>query len=881
MSWRCAFVTRPDGVRRPTCQMASRVLAASRGRSVRLLRLVVGVLALSGGAARTAWADTPTCDQTSGVRATPWPTPLDRRVRVRGGVLTLRDALDRVAAMAAVRLSYSDALLPLERRVCLEIADAALGDVLTQLIGEAAVVPRVAGAELVVLAPRVAIAPASPHVLRATSLERVVVTGTAAGGAQRGLSTSLGVVDGRTIESHDTGSIGSFLNGTVPGVWVWQQSPTAALSRYGSIRGASSFGVSYPKIYVDGIEVANPLVVAHVPAESIERLEVLRGPQGAALYGSDAISGVVHVITRQPANADVAQPVRARAQLGHVRSAFSDAGTVSQEYLVAGQVGALARSATGSIGYARMGAFIPDGESHHLSASGRARLLGASHVIDATARFVAADIASSSNPIVLAALGDALTLPDTLRPMLGAGRQRQLRDSLARRLSLDRTTRQSVRQFTGGLTGTVHASTRWTHRGTLGLDTYALDGTPDGVAPLPSSADSALRAAQGAATRVSARASSAGTWRGDQWRRTLTLSTEHALLREATSNAVLARPGSLVALDEGNSTVWRQTNGVVSQLDADWHDRWFVTAGARLERSAGFTDRALLTVLPMLGTAWVVDGAGISTKLRAAYGKGIRPPRATIGAPSITNARLVANTDLEPEQQTGTEFGTDLLLGSRASVHVTRFDQRASGLVQPVTLMVPPRAGAPVPPGGPLTRNLAYQLQNVGAIDNRGWEMEASWREGPVSLHGSYATVDSRVRTVRRGYTGELRPGDRVLDVPGRTFGLAARVAQPGWQGALQVTRVDDWIGYDRIAATQAFATSARPSGDFVGLSLRQFWKRYDAVTRVNVSMARAFRNGLAVQLSGENLLDVQTGEPDNITIVPGRTLSLGVRARF
>lgn len=818
------------------------------------------------------------------MREAQWPSPLDRRVSVRGGVLTLRDALDRLAAVAAVRLSYSDALLPLDRSVYLEIADAALGDVLTLLIGDAAVAPRVAGAELVVLAPRFpssAAPPAAVRMARVTSLDRVVVMGTAAGGAQRGLSTSLGVVDGRTLTSHDAGSIGSALNGAVPGVWVWQQSPTAVLSRYGSIRGASSFGVSYPKIYVDGVEVANPLVVAHAPAESIERLEVLRGPQGAALYGSDAISGVVHVITRQPSSGDAARPVRARAQLGHVASAFSESGTAAQEYLFAGQVGALARWATGSIGYARMGAFIPDGESHHLSASGRARVLGESHVIDATARFVAADVASSSNPIVLAALSDAIMLPDTLRPILGARRQRQLRDSLARRLQLDRTARQSVRQFTGGVTGTLHASTRWTHRGTLGVDTYALDGTPGGIAPLPSSSDSALRAAQGAATRVSARASSAGTWRGDQWRRTLTLSTEHALLREATSNAVLARPGALVAMDADISTVWRQTNGVVSQLDVDWQDRWFVTAGARVERSAGFTERALMSVLPMLGTAVVLDGEGISTKLRAAYGKGIRPPRATIGAPSITNARLLANPALEPEQQTGTEFGADVLLGAGASLHVTRFDQRASGLVQPVTLTVPPTVGRPVIPGGPVTRNLAYQLQNVGAIDNRGWELEASWRDGPLSLHGSYATVDSRVRTVRRGYTGELRPGDRVLDVPGRTIGLAARATLANWQGALQLTRVDDWIGYDRIAATQAFATTARPSGDFVGLALRQFWMRYEPVTRVNVSIARALPSSLSLQLTGENLLDVQSGEPDNITIVPGRTLSVGLRARF
>jgi iron complex outermembrane receptor protein len=33
--------------------------------------------------------------------------------------------------------------------------------------------------------------------------------------------------------------------------------------------------------------------------------------------------------------------------------------------------------------------------------------------------------------------------------------------------------------------------------------------------------------------------------------------------------------------------------------------------------------------------------------------------------------------------------------------------------------------------------------------------------------------------------------------------------------------------------------------------------------------------------LTADNLLDRQRGEPDNLTIVPGRTLLLGLRAAF
>jgi hypothetical protein len=57
----------------------------------------------------------------SPVRAVqPWPEPLNRLISVRGGGLSLRDALDRVSAAARVRITYSDALIAPERRGCFD-----------------------------------------------------------------------------------------------------------------------------------------------------------------------------------------------------------------------------------------------------------------------------------------------------------------------------------------------------------------------------------------------------------------------------------------------------------------------------------------------------------------------------------------------------------------------------------------------------------------------------------------------------------------------------------------------------------------------------------------------------------------------------------------
>ncbi|MDE1902724.1 MAG: TonB-dependent receptor [Alphaproteobacteria bacterium] len=66
------------------------------------------------------------------------------------------------------------------------------------------------------------------------------------------------------------------------------------------IRGTNS---NHTKVLVDGVDVTDPSTpngafdFSQIPAWDIERIEVLRGPQ-SGLYGSDAIGGVINIITK-------------------------------------------------------------------------------------------------------------------------------------------------------------------------------------------------------------------------------------------------------------------------------------------------------------------------------------------------------------------------------------------------------------------------------------------------------------------------------------------------------------------------------------------------------------------------------------------------------
>ncbi|MBD3414270.1 MAG: TonB-dependent receptor [Candidatus Aminicenantes bacterium] len=67
------------------------------------------------------------------------------------------------------------------------------------------------------------------------------------------------------------------------------------------IRGANS---SHTKIMLDGTELNDPMDpsrsydLSHLLLENIDRIEIIRGPQ-STLYGSDAMAGVINIITRQ------------------------------------------------------------------------------------------------------------------------------------------------------------------------------------------------------------------------------------------------------------------------------------------------------------------------------------------------------------------------------------------------------------------------------------------------------------------------------------------------------------------------------------------------------------------------------------------------------
>lgn len=145
------------------------------------------------------------------------------------------------------------------------------------------------------LVPLVAVAQTHSDTIR---LRQVVVTATQHTTSRGQAPVAVGVVDGHQMEAVSAVNLGQALNFST-GLRVENTCQNCGANEL-RING---LGQAYSQILIDSRPVNSSLagvyLLDQLPTTLIDRIEVLRGG-GSALYGSNAIAGVVNVITREP-----------------------------------------------------------------------------------------------------------------------------------------------------------------------------------------------------------------------------------------------------------------------------------------------------------------------------------------------------------------------------------------------------------------------------------------------------------------------------------------------------------------------------------------------------------------------------------------------------
>ncbi|KZD22600.1 hypothetical protein A4A58_29045 [Tardiphaga robiniae] len=191
----------------------------------------------------------------------------------------------------------------------------------------------------------------------AEQLSEIVVTADRAPEQLNRTGSSISVVSGETIATSNPGSLVDALR-TVPGLDITETGGPGGTTNV-RLRGGNT---GQTLVMIDGIRVNDPTAAsgdfefAMFTPSAMERIEVLKGPQ-SALYGSDAMGGVINIITKKGSGP---------AQV-NVRTETGSYGTVTTQGSLTGSDGPWSYAFTGggqhSNGFSRFGYRIPQFEA--------------------------------------------------------------------------------------------------------------------------------------------------------------------------------------------------------------------------------------------------------------------------------------------------------------------------------------------------------------------------------------------------------------------------------------------------------------------------------------------------------------------------------------
>ena len=203
----------------------------------------------------------------------------------------------------------------------------------------------------------------SVHAAQAQSsvqpLSEIVVTASRAPEPLSATGSAISVVSGETLATSNPGSLVDALR-SVPGLDISENGGPGGTANV-RMRGGNT---GQTLVMIDGIRVNDPTAAsgdfefAMFAPSAIDRIEVLRGPQ-SALYGSDAMGGVINIITKKGTGP---------AQF-NVRTEAGSYGTVVTQGSLVGTNGPWSYAFTGggqhSNGFSRYGYRIPSIEARY------------------------------------------------------------------------------------------------------------------------------------------------------------------------------------------------------------------------------------------------------------------------------------------------------------------------------------------------------------------------------------------------------------------------------------------------------------------------------------------------------------------------------------
>ena len=612
---------------------------------------------------------------------------------------------------------------------------------------------------------------------------------------------SVTVVSGADLAAQQLDTLVDALR-QVPGLGVAQSGTRGALTSVFPRGGESD----YTLVLIDGIRVnafGGGFDFAGLAEANVERVEIVRGPQ-SALFGADAIGGVVHVITRQD---------------GPLRAAGLVEGGNDETAHASGSFSGAARGWTWGGGG---DVLESDGLNGHRAASGE--IVGND---DFTRRSGSASVGHGSARTRLRGVAHAGSTDRGFPGPFGSDPNGTYPGiDLVSRGETDWRGVSASGDFAAADRVQVRASASWVDLD--GRFTSAF-GTSD-----TETRRSAARAQADIALALSA-SLSAG------------LETLHERARSTFITAGSLEPAPIT----------RRVIGSFAEVRLEGVNRYLVTAGLRVEHIrrdplAGetspfaprpeFAANTVVSANPKFAMSWFLrgpEGRSGWTRVRASAGTGIRPPDAL-------EIAFTDNPTLAPERSRSLEGGIEQAFGGGALVvEATAFFNRYDDLIVAVG-----------PAFGDVSR---YRTDNISNARAWGAELGVSARAGAsLEIFGGYTFLDTEILAVDGG-SGQAPPpfevGDPLIRRPRHRGTLRATLAGSRWSAFARMETRGRVLDIDPTFG--AFGGTLPGPGYTVidaGASLR-VWRGIEVLARVTNLLDRQYEEVVGFPALGRSVM--------------------------
>ena len=631
----------------------------------------------------------------------------------------------------------------------------------------------------------------------AAMLDEVVVTGTAGGEQRRAIGNAVSTIDASDERAKAAATnVSSLLNARAPGLVVTPTTGRLGATPALQIRGRNSLSLgNAPLLYIDGVRVNNSSGTGPVGTgglgtqgasvggrlndlnpEDIESIEVISGPAAATIYGTEAASGVIQVITKKGTlgrqvstgqmsvgslyfrdaagrvqtnyakdksgnivtwngvqqEADSGRPLFKTGLTRQYNAAVSG-GTQNRYYIATGYENDYGVEPNNSLRQFTLHANVnaPIGNSSDFTAS--------VNYVDLSTH-LGADLGASA--LLGAEVGHSVLFPTSrgFYPNFPPEVPQQLYDNA-----------DGINRFTGSATLNNRPTSWFTQRAVVGLDYTGEDAraiekfAPPSLTSFLSAAQAGGRIGQtlrhnslitadyngtAKATITSALRSSL-SFGGQFYNTEANQSFLGGLGFPAPGVETVSAAATAVAASQTQTI--NTTIGAYAQEELAWRDRVFIAAAARVDNNSAFGDKFKWVTYPKLSGSWVISEEPFwhwkpinSLRLRAAYGESGRQPAAfsalrvftPVTGPGGANAVTpgsIGNPDLKPERGKELEAGFEASLYTRLSLNLTYFTRKTADEI--VNQNVAPSSGFP-----------GSRSANLGRVDNKGVEAQATYQ---------------------------------------------------------------------------------------------------------------------------------------------------------